>query len=136
MLTQLKITITKDIIRHCKNCGRQNEEDEIGKNCAIALAIKDIFPNVYITNYYILPFGIRHENDNTLKIQLPVIAQQFIKLFDGFYLTPNLRLLLPEFEFDIDIPDAVIEQINIDEIRGLNQETENKYLIPECSLKG
>ena len=136
MPSQFKITITKDIIGHCKNCGRQNEKDEIGKNCAIALAVKDIFPNVYVTNYYILPFGIRHENDDALKIQLPVIAQQFIKLFDGFSLTPNLRLLLPEFEFDIDIPDAVIEQINIDEIRGLNQEAENKYLIAECLLKG
>jgi len=47
---------------------------------------------------------------------MPLIAQQFIKLFDGFRLTPNLRLLLPEFEFMVEIPDEVIEQINIDEV--------------------
>jgi len=50
---------------------------------------------------------------------MPLIAQQFIKLFDGFRLTPNLRLLLPEFEFIVEIPDEVIEQINIDEVREL-----------------
>ena len=58
-----------------------------------------------------------------LGIPLPIIAQHFIKLFDGFYLTPKLRLLLPEFEFTIDIPDEVIEQINIDEVRELIKET-------------
>jgi len=30
-----------------------------------------------------------------------------------------LRLLLPEFDFLIDVPDEVIEQINIDEVREL-----------------
>ncbi len=119
MPVQLKIAITKEIIEQCKNCGSENEEHEIGKNCAVAFALTDIFPNVYVTNYYIFPFGIDCENVHVLKIQLPIIAQQFIKLFDGFRLTPKLRLILPEFEFTIDIPDEVIEQINIDEVREL-----------------
>ena len=67
-------------------------------------------------------------------MSLPLIAQQFIKLFDGFYLTPNLRLLLPEFEFTIDVPNEVINAINIDEIKELisssgkvsAQKTQNK----------
>ena len=54
-----------------------------------------------------------------MKIPMTVIAQQFIKLFDGFRFTPRLRLVLPEFEFRIDIPGEVIEQINIDEVREL-----------------
>jgi hypothetical protein len=37
-------------------------------------------------------------------------------LFDGFSLMPNLRPLLPEFEFTIDIPSEVIDQVNIDEV--------------------
>ena len=119
MPLQLKIAITKDIIAHCKNCGNENKEHEIGNNCAVAFALIDIFPNVYVTNYYIFPFGIEYEKEQVLKIPLPIIAQQFIKLFDGFRLTPKLRLLLPEFEFTIDIPDEVIEQINIDEVREL-----------------
>ena len=117
MPIQFKIAITKEIIEHCKNCG--NEAHTIEKNCAVAFALMDIFPDVYVTNYYIFPFGIDFEKEKDIKIPMPVIAQQFIKLFDGFYLTPKLRLLLPEFEFAINIPDEVIEQINIDEVREL-----------------
>ena len=122
MPLQLKIFITKEIVEKCKHCGNnedENNEDEIGRNCAVAFALADIFPDVYVTNYCIFPFGIGYEKKQVLKIPLPIIAQQFIKLFDGFYLTPRLRLLLPEFEFTIDIPDEVIAQINIDEVREL-----------------
>lgn len=119
MPTQIKIAITKEIIAHCKYCGSDNRTDGIGNNCAIAYALIDIFPNIYVTGYCIYPFGIDFEKEKDLKIPIPVIAQQFIKLFDGFCLTPKLRLLLPEFEFTIDIPDEVIEQINIDEVREL-----------------
>ncbi len=131
---QLKISITKEIIKECKNCGNEYEEHEIGKNCAVAVALSDIFPNVYITNYYIFPFGIEHEyeKEQVLKIPLPIIAQQFIKLFDGFRLTPKLRLLLPDFEFTINIPDEVIEQINIDEVKELIEEDKNKYSFTTC----
>ena len=119
MPVQFKIRITKDIIEQCKNCGTTNDQFEIGSNCAIALAVQDIFPGVYVTNYYIFPFGINDEKRKDVKIFLPVVAQQFIKLFDGFSLMPNLRLLLPEFEFTIDVPDQFIDEINIDEIKEL-----------------
>jgi hypothetical protein len=119
MSTQFKISITKDIIDRAKHCGTENDIYQMGRNCAIALALKDIFPEVYVTNYLIFPFGIDANDEKDVKIPLPTIAQQFIKLFDGFYLTPNLRLLLPQFEFMIDIPDEVINAINIDEIKEL-----------------
>ena len=127
MPTQFKIAITKEIIEYCKNCGTGNEAHKIEKNCAIAFALVDIFPNVYVTGYYIFPFGIDAEKEKDIKIPIPVIAQQFIKLFDGFCHTPKLRLLLPEFEFAIDIPDEVIEQINIDEVRQLIKEVDTVY---------
>jgi len=119
MPTQFKIAITKEIIAQCKNCGTGNGTHKIENNCAIAFALADIFPKVYVTNYCIFPFGIDGDKEKEIKIPMPLIAQQFIKLFDGFRLTPNLRLLLPEFEFIIDIPDEVIDQINIDEVRAL-----------------
>jgi|GEM_PF-3038206 len=50
---------------------------------------------------------------------MPIIAQQFVKLFDGFGIIPKLRLLLPAFEFTISIPDEVVEQLNIDEVSKL-----------------
>ncbi len=117
MPIQFTIVVTKDIIRECKNCGLELHVAE--KNCAVALALRDIFPDVYVTNCSIYPFGIDFKKDKEIKIPLPVIAQQFIKLFDGFSHIPQLRLSLPEFEFSVEIPDDVIEQIDIEEVREL-----------------
>ncbi|MEP6949678.1 MAG: hypothetical protein ABI863_10410 [Ginsengibacter sp.] len=126
MPTQFKIVITKEIIEHCKNCGNKNEVHKIENKCAVAFALIDIFPNVYVTGDHIFPFGNDFEKEKDIKIPLPVIAQQFIKLFDGFCLTPKLRLLLPEFEFTIDVPDEVIDRINIDEVRELIESGKTK----------
>ena len=120
MAVQFTIAVTKEIIKHCKNCG--NELHTAEKNCAVALTLVNIFPEVYVTNHFIFPFGIDSEKEKNIKIPLPVIAQQFIKLFDGFHLTPGLRLLLPEFEFTLDLPDEVIGHINIDEVSDLINE--------------
>lgn len=119
MPVQFKIMITKDIIEHSKNCGTDNSNQEIGRNCAVAFALKDIFPDVYVTNFYIFPLGIDPKKGKDIKIIMPLIVQQFIRLFDGFCLTPNLRGLLPEFEFTIDVPEEVIDQVNIDELKEL-----------------
>lgn len=111
------IAVTKEIIIRCKNCGIELHVAE--RNCAVALALRDIFPGVYVTNYSIYPFGIEFKKDKEIKIPLPVVAQQFIKLFDGFSHMPQLRMYLPEFEFCVEIPDEVIEQIDIEEVREL-----------------
>ena len=66
---------------------------------------------------------------------MPIIAQQFIKLFDGFRLTPKLRLLLPEFEFTIDVHDEVIEQINIDEVRELIKDGTSAFFCPNIDFR-
>lgn len=126
MPTQFKITITKEIIAQCKNCGSGNDARLVENNCAIAVALAAIFPKVYVTNLYIFPFGIVGDKD--IRIPIPLIAQQFINLFDGFRLIPSLRLLLPEFEFTIDIPDEVLEQINIDDVKELIEKTEPGYI--------
>ena len=119
MSIQFKIKITKEIIGQSKNCGAESDIHQMGRNCAIAVALQDIFPEVYVTNFFIFPFGIDKPEATDLKIALPTIAQQFIKLFDGFRVIPNLRLLLPEFQFTIDIPAEVINAVNIDEVKEL-----------------
>jgi hypothetical protein len=127
MPVQYKIRITKEILEHCKNCGTENSRQDIGSNCAVAFALKDIFPDVFVTDCYIFPFGTDAVKGKNIKIMMPVIAQQFIKLFDGFYLMPNLRTALPEFEFTINIADEVLDLINIDEVTELincDRETE------------
>ncbi|MEO8711530.1 MAG: hypothetical protein ABI405_05370 [Parafilimonas sp.] len=133
MAVEFKIKITKEIIEHCKNCGAENNKQELSRNCAVAFALKNMFPDVYVTNFYIYPFGINTEERKNIKIIMPVIAQQFIKLFDGFYLMPNLRLLLPEFEFTIDIPDEAIDRINIDEIKDFINKSKNRKPIQTSS---
>jgi len=106
-----------------------NATHQIENNWPIAFALADIFPKVYVTNYCIFPFGIDGDKEKEIKIPMPLIAQQFIKLFDGFYLMPDLRPLLPEFEFTIDIPDKVIDRVNIDEMKELINSSKHRKLI-------
>jgi len=118
MPVSFKIKVTKEILELSKECGAHNDFDTIGKNCAIAIALKDIFPEVVVTDYYIYPFGIDNKNKlDDLRIVMPKIAQDFVKVFDSLSAIHKLRLLLPEFEFEISIPDEIISQINIDEVR-------------------
>ena len=118
MPVRFKIKVTKEILELSKECGAHNDFDTIGKNCAIAIALKDIFPEVVVTDYYIYPFGIDNKNKlDDLRIVMPKIAQDFVKVFDSLSAIHKLRLLLPEFEFEISIPDEIISQINIDEVR-------------------
>ena len=118
MPVRFKIKVTKEILELSKECGAHNDFDTIGKNCAIAIALKDIFPGVVVTDYYIFPFGIDNKNKlDDLRIVMPKIAQDFVKIFDSLSAIHKLRLLLPEFEFEISIPDEIISQINIDEVR-------------------
>ena len=105
-----------------------NATHQIENNWPIAFALADIFPKVYVTNYCIFPFGIDGDKEKDIKIPMPVIAQQFIKLFDGFRFSPRLRLMLPEFEFTIDIPDEVIEQININDVRELIEKADTGFV--------
>ena len=120
MPVRFKIKVTKDILELSRNCSSEDLEI-IGENCAIALALKHIFPDVNVTGDCIYPFGMDYNDKwDELKIKLPKIAQDFIKVFDSLSAIPNQRLRLPEFEFEISIPDEIIAEINIEEIRALN----------------
>lgn len=119
MPVQLKIEITKEILERSTECDTRSPIEKIGNNCAIALALKDIFPDVFVTPHYIFPFGITEENKNVQQgIPLPKIARDFIKVFDSLRSIHKARLSLPEFEFDILIPDEIISLINIDEVKN------------------
>ncbi|MGN6250085.1 MAG: hypothetical protein ACTHNG_17155 [Ginsengibacter sp.] len=120
MPVPFKIKITKEILERSKLCGALNDIEKIGNNCAIAVALKDIFPNVFVTPHHIYPFGIiENEEFSIFRISLPVIAQDFIKVFDGLRGIPNTRICLPEFEFEIFLADELIAQINIDEVKNM-----------------
>ena len=120
MPVQFKIKVTKEILESSRECGSHNDIERIGEKCAIALALKDIFPEVFVTGNYIYPLGIQESNQvDDVKIAMPKVAQDFIRVFDSLCSRHKRRLLLPEFEFEISIPDEIISQINIDEVRTL-----------------
>jgi hypothetical protein len=115
MSVKLKISITKEIIMQTRYC-RSN--DNTGKNCAIAVGIRDIFPRAYVEAEEIYPFGFRGSYlFNSIK--LPAKARNFIQKFD--YATVQERLKMKPIEFEISIPDKVLEKINISELAPLLQ---------------
>lgn len=114
------IKVTKDILELSKECGIYKDVTSIGKNCAIALTLKDIFPDVFVSDEDIYPFGVDNKNpSHNFTIPMPKIARDFVKVFDSLSAIHNLRLRLPEFEFSIDIPDEIISEIDIEEVATL-----------------
>lgn len=112
------IKVTKEILGLSKECGTRNDRERVEENCAIAHALKDIFPAVMVTAQYIYPLGMVQNNQSAEpKIEMPKIAQDFIKVFDSLATIYKVRLRLPEFEFEILIPDEIISTINIDELK-------------------
>jgi hypothetical protein len=120
MPTSFTISVTKQILARAKCCG-QEKNKAIGDNCAIAIALQDLFPNVFVSGNHIHPFGFGKEEISEMAISLPAIARDFIKVFDSLVAMPRVRLLLPEFEFVILIPDRLLEEINIDDIQKMGQ---------------
>ncbi len=114
-MVTLKIKVTKEILERSKMCGIHNIK--VSTNCAVALAVRDIFPRANVELEYIEPFT-KLESE---RIELPMEATDYIILFDEFKKTPLIRLMMPEIEFEVIIPDTVIDQINIDEIKPLLQ---------------
>ena len=114
-MTKLQINITKDILRKSMYCTNKNAEN----NCAIALAVRDIFPNATIGEESIY-FGthIKTLGKYGISSYLPKEATNFIEAFDGLSSTPQVRLELPKISFEIEVPDSVINAINIDEIKN------------------
>lgn len=110
MSTKLKISVTKEILEKSKMCGENSFIK--GFSCAVALAVQDIFPEAYVGHNIIKPFI---ESDFTIPV--PDKMYLFIIKFDGT--APDKRVDLSEETFEIQVPDNILEQINIDEIRHL-----------------
>jgi hypothetical protein len=109
-MTTLRIKITKDILEKSKFC-----DTNPGKNCAISLAIRDIFPNAHIGENSIDPFFDDERVSDSHRIWLPKEASSFIRKFD--HTCWQSRPDMDEFEFDIFISDSVLERIDIEEVK-------------------
>lgn len=144
---KLEISITKDILELTKNCSGEGLpiKHRIGQNCAIGKAIFDIFPNswtcdneIFINRMpvYFTEKGYMAENrsspswySTSIPIALPSEAREFIEEFDES--TPEERVEMQPFSFEIEIPDEVIEMINIDEVKEVLKEHHCLKLV-EC----
>ena len=129
-MTKLKIKVTKDILERSKYCGRTVEfgRSDIHTSCAIALSLRDIFPNAYVkTNYMYTDINLDVNNRCKLYIMLPISASDYIDKFDST--TVEERPNMPEIEFEIEIPESIIEKINIEELKPLLQNHPTLQLI-------
>lgn len=122
---KLKIKITKQILEESKMCGVSNFIGRVGEHCAIALAVREIFPKAVVGRREINPFGFS-KGIPTI-IDLPDEATYFIDRFDRS--TVEKRVALPEFEFEINIPEKVIESISLPEIEKIISNSETLELI-------
>lgn len=112
-MTKLRITVTKEILERTKDC--LSEDKGVISNCAIAVAAKDLFPLAKVfCNYISIPRRLSHKEDY---ITLPEEAIEFIQQFD--LSTPQGRVAMEPISFEIDVPDEVLEQISIEELRPL-----------------
>lgn len=119
MPTTLRIKVTKDILEKSKFCGGSFEiENDIASNCAISISIRDVFPEAYVEYSGIYLSKERRDKHFPFPdIRIPTVARNFITAFD--VKKPYQRVQMNEIEFEVEVPDEVIEKINIDEIRPL-----------------
>lgn len=106
---KLQITVTKEILKRSMMCGVDDAEN-ITENCAIALAIRDVFPRAYVGCEKLF-FGVPD-----LSVKLPYEAAKYVRRFDSLRDATIERLDLPEITFEVEVPDEVIDKIDISKI--------------------
>jgi hypothetical protein len=94
---KMLIKVTKDVLRNTCLCKSNPSE-----NCAIAYAIVRVS---YIEFY-----------EDTSISALPIEAGTFILIFDELSCSPKDRMEMPEIQFEIDVPNSVIERIGLSQI--------------------
>lgn len=122
-MTKIQIHITKDVLERSKMCG-MGRMGAISQNCAVSFAVRDIFPNSKIVRE--LYFG---KEFNNLSSSLPPTVLSFIKKFDSLAPHPEKRILMSPFSFEIEVPDEVIEMINIDEVKRICNTSKSLSLV-------
>lgn len=119
---KIKINVTKEILENAKMC--PTAMSVASTNCAIALAIRDIFPMAFVTMSQFYLTHSRTSEALTLgdeTIQLPRSAAMFIKAFDDA--SAEERVNMHPFSFEIEVPDSVINRIGLEEVQKILSES-------------
>lgn len=112
---KLKIKVTKEILYKSRYC-RSDEAGAAAMNCAISLAVRDIFPNAFV-GLVLMYFDNNGKRGIGEAVKNHGSTVSFINKFDVS--SPEERIKMPEYEFEIEVPESVIEKINIDELKPL-----------------
>jgi len=101
-MIKLKVKVTKEILKESMMCGHDWYEG-VSSNCAVALAIREIFPKVRVARrYFRLSPRVSSQHD----------GRDFINQFDALRGTPEKRLELPETVVTLDITDEIIDHLS------------------------
>lgn len=122
---KIRIHVTKDVLKESMHCplsrhiGWKDETafDFLKENCAVSLAIRDLFPKAKTYQACVLL-------DGTFKtrVHFELRVMKYVKAFDDVY-TYEERLQLPEMSFEIIVPDEIINQIGIHEVDRILSES-------------
>lgn len=116
---KIKIKVTKEILEASSMCGTLGAAAP-ASNCAIALAVRDIFPEARVLYYNIYPWA------HIAAIHFPHDMNGFIRAFD--LMSPSTRRGLIPFQFEIDVPEAVIETIGLSEVHRILKDSKTLEL--------
>jgi hypothetical protein len=142
---KLKIKVTREIICQAALCGKTDEykileggTKLITENCAIAVAIRELFPEASVGGERIYPWGYGHFSSNMMcaektgygyiyqtenSILLPPVAQEFIRAFDTASVWQRVDEMEP-VEFEINIPSTILDKITIDDLTRVTETSE------------
>lgn len=126
MSVKMKIKVTRQILIDSRLCGAKDDE-EVPSNCAIALAVRQLFPDAFVGARYIDPFYHSEEISHAGHIVLPIAAQNFITEFDSYTMIQRLRM--PHLEFEVDIPDVIINALPLPDISKLIKDSRTLELV-------
>jgi len=138
---KILIKVTREILEKSANC---RSSKELGLNCAISLAVREIFPNAFTTREFILPnypkslyealfntYRYTHLYIDDVypfaKISLPEKAIEFIEEFDLNDI--EYRKNMNPISFEVDVPHEVIHSIGISDIYKILSESKTLELV-------
>jgi len=127
----LTINITKEVLKEAMYCGTPGSGRFASTHCGVAVAIRDIFPHAAVGMFNFSIDGRMGPDSESIDIKLPFEARQFICEFDNLVSTPEKRLEMKELSFDVNLPDKVIQAIDIEEIKQILKDSKTLEL-HEC----
>jgi hypothetical protein len=131
---KILIKVTKEVLKRSAKCG-YTHSDNVGSNCAVALAVNELLPNAWVSRASIQLFdskpthGSTQVDDAYAIIIMPEVAREFVNKFDlSDY---HQRRAMPELHFEVELPESVIHRIGISEAYRILSESKTLELVGE-----